>query len=99
MMIKGYWQKRYDKMCDSFYLIDREERVAYTFEFTVHKVKPGIEMPSTDCDLDHGPGLMRALAEALTQAKYLPQSATDSELKATKYHLEDMRKLTLNKGT
>ena len=38
---------------------------------------------------------MRALAEALQQAGLIPKAATDAELKAVKYHLEDMRKLVL----
>lgn len=36
------------------------------------------------------------LAEAFQKAGLIPESAVDAELKATKRHLEDMRKLGLN---
>ena len=43
--------------------------------------------------------ILKALAEALQQGGYIPKSAVDSELKASKYHLEDMRKLVFKGGS
>jgi hypothetical protein len=42
---------------------------------------------------EEGQAILKALADALFRAGFLPESATTAELKATKYHLEDMRKL------
>ena len=38
-------------------------------------------------------GAYWAMAEALQMGGYIPKAAVDAEIKATKYHLEDMRKL------
>lgn len=94
-MIRGFWERRYDKMCESIYLIDREKKLFYTMEFKVHKFTEGTLGDATEVDMDDSTGLLKALAEALQQGGYIPKSAVDSELKATKYHLEDMRQLAL----
>ena len=94
-MIKGYWERRVDKNCESIYLIDNEKDICYTFELTAHVMKNGELNKSTDIDRNDGLGILKALAEALQEGGYIPRSATDAELKATKCHLEDMRKLTL----
>jgi len=52
-------------------------------EITVTKIPKYLAIP-----------MFNALAKALQQDGYLPQSAVDAELKATKHHLEDMQKLT-----
>jgi hypothetical protein len=93
-MIKGYWEKRIEKRCESFYLIDDDKNISYTFEITAHKSEPGTESPSTDIRSDNL-GIINAMAESLQMGGYIPKSAVDAELSATKYHLEDMRKLTL----
>jgi hypothetical protein len=95
-VIKGYWEKRYDKFCESIYLIDDERDTAFTIQITAHKVERGQLCPSSDFGGRDVPlDLLRALAEALQMGGYIPKSAVDAELKATKYHLEDMRKLVL----
>ena len=94
-MIKGFWERRYDKNCESIYLIDREKNVCYTFELTCHKTKEAQLYEYTRFDSDDGLGILKALSEALQMGGYIPKAANDAELKATKYHLEDMRKLTL----
>ncbi len=48
--------------------------------------------PTLEIDWYHAKDFMAALKEALDGEK-LPLSAVEGELKATKYHLEDMRKL------
>ncbi len=88
-MIKGFWQRRVEKQCESIYLFDRDRRMAYTFTITQHKVEPACEIPGTD--LSDEDGLMSAMAEALQAGGYIPKSAVDAELAATKRHLEDMR--------
>lgn len=93
-MIKGYWEKRLDKRCESFYLVDDDKNISYTFEMSAHHLEAGSITPSTDIPSDNL-GILSALAEALQAGGYIPKSAIDAELKATKYHLEDMRKLTL----
>lgn len=92
-MIRGFFQKRYDKMCNSIYLTDEEKRIAYTFEMKAHALKPNEYTPSTDIDLDDGLGILRALAQALQMGGFIPKSAVDAELKAVKNHLDDMRLL------
>ena len=80
-------------MCDCFYIFNRELNIAYTFEFTAHQVNEGQTIPATEIILKDPDGILNAMAEAFQQAGILPQSAVDAELKATKYHLEDMRKI------
>ncbi len=92
-MIKGFWQSRVEKQCESIYLFDKDRRMAYTLTITQHKMEPGCEIPATD--LSDEDGLMTAMAEALQAGGYIPNSAVDAELAATKRHLEDMRTLAL----
>ena len=96
-MTKGYYQKSLEKMSESIYLVDRENNMAYTFSTTVHKMSQGELIPCTDIAFENSGGLLRALAEALQMGGYIPNSANDAELKATKYHLEDMRSLVLER--
>jgi hypothetical protein len=53
--------------------------------------------PSLVLDEDIAEDLLHAFAQGLAEAGYLPKvyQDKDNELKATKYHLEDMRKLAL----
>ena len=53
---------------------------------------PCIRIPEEEAD-----NLLRALAQGLAVAGYLPDISRDreNELTATKYHLEDMRRLVL----
>lgn len=95
-MVKGYWDKRFDKACESIYLLDRDNNIAYSFEIIAHEIKGDEQMPSTDINLDDPLGVLRGLAEALQMGGYIPKAATDAELKATKYHLEDFRKLAFD---
>lgn len=95
-MIKGYWERRFDKRCDSIYLIDQDKNLSYTFEITVHHNEPMEPSKSTDFDSDDGQGIMKAFAEALQMGGYIPKSADDAELKATKKHLEDMQKISFS---
>ena len=57
--------------------------------------------PCIRIDEDNADNLLRALAQGLAEAGYLPDvsCAKDNELAATKYHLEDMRRLTFGKVT
>lgn len=49
---------------------------------------------------DDGDDLFQALAQGLAEAGYFPQvyQDKDNELKATKYHLEDMRRLVFKEA-
>lgn len=96
MSFKGHYERRFDKNCQSIYLFDDNTKTAVTFEFRAHKISDSERIPSTDISYDHD-GILSAIAQALQQGGILPNSATDAELKATKYHLEDMRKLALTK--
>ncbi len=93
--MNGYAQKRIDRLAWEIALVDRHTRTSYTIQFTCHEnKKPENQLETTFINDDgHSMEIMKALAEALTQMGLMPISATDSELKATKYHLEDMRKL------
>lgn len=92
-MIKGYWERRYDKNCESIYLLDRDKRICYTLEFKAHVVAEGEINKSTDININNDLGLLEALAQALQMGGYIPKSAVEAELGATKFHLEDMRKI------
>lgn len=94
-MIIGYWERRVDKDCETIYLIDREQKLSYRFQITVTKTELGTYHEGTDFDSQDGLGIMKALAEALQMGGYIPKAATDAELSATKYHLEDLRKLAI----
>ncbi len=98
MSVKGYYQKRIDRLAHEFCIYDDVKDCFYTMTFTVHKkVDPTIQQPTTIVAMDsEGESLIRGIAEALTEGGFMPKSATDAELKATKYHLEDMRKLALS---
>lgn len=60
---------------------------------TMDKDKALKTEPSYKLSIHHGDIVLKALYEAIVAAGLAPviQNATDAELKATKYHLEDMR--------
>lgn len=75
-------------------LCDRENRQAYTIKFESHSVIEGMIFPTTDISgFNNEMDILRGLAEALREMGLFPMDATQSELVATKYHLEDMRKI------
>lgn len=100
-MIKGYAHRRIDRLAWEIAVVDDRTKIAYTLEFKAHKpVEPGLllkEGVETTFISDDGEGreIMQGFADALNQMGFIPDDATTSELKATKYHLEDMRKLAL----
>jgi len=51
--------------------------------------------PTLEFAWHHSKDFLEALKEALDKEK-LPEGRVEGELKATKYHLEDMRNLTIN---
>lgn len=96
-MIKGYFQARPEFARGmAIYLIDDARNKCFTFEFTEHDWEEGMAAQESLIKGPLGDDLLRALGEALVMGGFLPQSAVDTELKATKYHLEDMRKLVFN---
>lgn len=98
-MLIGRFEKRIDKDCHAVYLFDREKLECITMTFHVHKVEKSDLMPFTEFSLrDNSTDVLRALAEALQLGGYIPQAANDAQLKAMKYHLEDMRNLIFNKN-
>lgn len=64
----------------------------YTFEIKVTELPEGGPIEVTKIRGEAFTAL-RGLAKALVQMDLMPESSVDSELKATKYHLEDMRNL------
>ena len=96
-MIKGYWERRLDKNCESIYLLDDNRKKCITISFTEHDFEEGYLTKSTDIH-NADTEILKALAQALISGGYLEESSVTAELKATKAHLEDMRKLTLKKA-
>ncbi len=92
-MIKGYAQRRIDKYSWDIGLIG--EKFSYTFEIKKHSRQESLvsEISSVRIDDEEAMATLRALSEALQEMGLFPQNAVQSELKATKYHLEDMRKM------
>lgn len=71
-------------------------RTAVTIKFEQHKVDDGYKFPVTKLPKGEGAEkVLRALAQALQQMGLFPESPLAGEMKATKFHLEDMRKLYL----
>ena len=74
-------------------VISEDQNKAYTFKIEKHDLKEYKPAPATEFSRGFGKEFLLAMALMLQRHGYLPQAATDSELKATKYHLEDMRLL------
>ena len=91
-MTRGFHQYDVSSDTDAIYIVDRESEKAYTFKIESMQLSKGFAAPSSRIN-NEDRHVLRALAEALQQAGILPMSASDAELKATKAHLEDMRKL------
>ncbi len=94
-MIKGFAQRRLDRDAWEVALIDADNKRAYTIEFKAHPIEKEGFVAETSLiprELEMT-GLLKALADALNQMEIFPDDATTAELKATKFHLEDMRKL------
>ena len=97
--IKGEVQKRYVDMSWEFFLCtesNRESDVFYTFEITRHDKKNGEKTPTSKVPFKEERALM-ALSLALQKAGFIPESSSDSELRAVKEHLKDMRVLAMGK--
>lgn len=94
-VIKGFYTERIDKLAHEIAIYDRDKDCFITFEFKAHKaIEQGLVQPTTLISInDYNENILRALAEALTKMGLMNESATTSELRATKYHLEDMRAL------
>jgi len=74
-------------------LWDDKSETVYTFEITGHQnIKDSDMMPRTEIPEDFLP-VLKGLSEALIQMELMPRDAVGAELGATKYHLEDLRKL------
>lgn len=88
------------RRCHQILIVDdpgTEKRTAITIEFTQHRVTDDTK-PLPITELRKGEGaeqILRALATALQAMGIFPEHPLAGEMKATKYHLEDMRKLYL----
>jgi hypothetical protein len=101
-MIKGNAIDRIDRRAWEIAVYDDEQRVVYTFELTRHQIDPNSARyaPIQTTLVDYlDKDVMRGIAEAFRKMGIMDDSATTAELKATKYHLEDMRKLALTTGS
>lgn len=90
-MIQGHAQRRVDR--DAWEIALYDQSFSYTLEITKHKLKQGLAFPTTLISRHEMTPLL-GLAKAMIEMGILKDDATTAELKATKYHLEDMRKLT-----
>lgn len=93
-MIRGDIEKNIFSRSHDLVLYDEEKEVAYTFEIKEHKLDENDSCPVTKFKYggSNHDKILHGFAEALQKIGLIPKSATDAELKATKYHLEDMRK-------
>lgn len=66
-----------------------------TISFNIHHVEAGKALPITTIPFDQA-DCLKALGQALIDLGLMKDNATDAELKATKFHLEDFRKLVFN---
>jgi hypothetical protein len=96
-MIKGYAQRRVDRDAWEIALFEsfsNERTLVYTFEFKSHIIDASCIFPTTIIEnSDHGTKPLIALSKAMQEMGIMQDDATSAELKATKYHLEDFRKL------
>lgn len=101
MNFKIHFHKSLSKNCWEVFAYQNADgfRIPYTIQIIQHNDKflsHGMMMNSS-CELDHDTFMpfIRAMKDGLAEAGLLESSsACEAELKATKYHLEDMRKLT-----
>jgi len=91
--MKGYAERRLELMAWEIFLGDRDN--VYTIEFKQHKRATEMQKSETTILSIQSIPLLKALAEAMQEMGVLQENGTTAELKATKYHLEDMRKLAL----
>lgn len=77
---------------------DQNTGKAYTFSF---EEKPCGEADMVPVSLvkREDEFILKAMAEVLQKMGYIPDGATQAELKATKHHLDDMRKIAFDKLT
>lgn len=90
----GHYEQSIVENCEIIYLVDRERE--YYLQLSIQEVKkpfPGAPIEGTKFPVPQGAEILTAIAQALQQGGYIPKSAVDAELVATKYHLEDMRHL------
>lgn len=93
-MIKGYAQRRLDMDSWEIALVDSLNKRHYTIEFKSHDSEPeSLKQTSIIGREIQEMGILKALADALIQMEVFPRDATQAQLEATKYHLEDMRAL------
>ncbi len=101
-MIKGHAVERVDRMAWEIAVVDTQREFAFTFEWTVHSLKGRDRgtidyVPTSMVQMDgESMEMIKGLAEAFMKMGVLADTSTTAELKATKYHLEDMRKLTFD---
>jgi len=103
-MLKGrYYQNPVKRFADEIYIFDDRENITVKIDVTFTKHNgdiKGFELEPTlslqrDDDFN-GKEFLVALSEALQEMGIYPENPEVKEIKATKYHLEDMRKIALN---
>ncbi len=91
--VRGHGQKRFEYLSWEFVVANEQGTKCYTFDIKEHDIEDRfLTYPTTKVKFEEE-AILRGLAEALKEMNFLPGDATTSELRATKYHLEDMRKL------
>ncbi len=81
--------------CYRIALFNEETSEAITFEIKTSKVEESQQLPTTNIPYRNN-GLLLALANALKEVGVMPGGDQEQELKATKHHLEDMRKIAMH---
>lgn len=86
----------YDLLNRCFRIAIFDEKTAVTMTFTTHPAERDRPLPVTE--MRKGPettAILKGLAEALMQLGIMPENGTTAELRATKAHLDDMRRLAM----
>lgn len=65
----------------------------YSLDIREHELKEGFMLEHPTYVTDENRDFFIGLAEALQSMELFPRDADKAEIQATKYHLEDMRKL------
>ena len=91
-MIKGYGQENIALQSFEIALVDRENNKGYTISIHCHNYKANEILDTTKIPFEQK-DILLALGNALIGLEILKEDSTSAELKATKFHLEDMRKI------
>ena len=93
--IQGDSRRAMERGPDTYELFVGNNDKYYSIEIKEHELTQGYCVEHQTFVNRESLDFYKGLAQALQSMGLMPESAVDSELKATKYHLEDMRSLAL----